>query len=654
MALRTKTVRYATGSDTVGFVTTTGFTGIYDAPAITVRLPETASRTIRSVTALVSWHCSWDVAANITGVRLRAKLGSATEQDRDWTPTAQNNTGDPESVQYWSADFTDYFVANFGTGASQTCVLSMTVATSTASRSINAATMELLITYEYEDAGITEELKTVVIPIQSHHTTLTASHQEIGTTGGANNAPENQIPSLDTFLPESGKVIRQAYLIIEGSDGGAATTDFNLFARIDATTEENVTGNREMALNGSSYMRVIWLYDTTTHLTSAAHALFLRSSLTTRFVCPGALLVVTYSYDPSATTRVLASLALPCSLSSEGSIWINGTETADADAFGRELWIEDRGTIALRQSAVHIRGMAPAASTIRVWAGAQSERTYTVPALVDSGGQSIVHRIDHNSSVALVRGANACAIRLYTTVQTTFAPNYGILYINYEHDMPTEGGVPSAFRGSHSTHWLISEARPTSGAIPVLHNVSSGWRTPNIPEAQHRLLAVGYHMEHRVGVSAAVAAVGRYEAGDALAGWAECLPTTFAVSDSELGTSGATHDAMAIFRAVANIETPRPYRVRLTTAGMLMHLGAWVSWHAYRYEIAGTVAGSDGGTVTLRAHNASTGELLGATTRSGDGSYTIAVDTDIGGAMVEAREDATHLGRSDDATPVLT
>ncbi len=237
MALRTKTVRYALETRVLSITADTTFAAStrYDSAATTLYLPETTSRTIRSVAMVVSFNWEAAIASNLTGVRLGIKLGAASVSDQDWTPTAQTNTGDPESVVGFTRDVTSYFVSNFGAGASQTCEWSF-VAQASAAVFVGLLTCELFITYEYDDAGITAELKTVVIPLQSHHTTLTAVLQEFGTTGGANNAPANQIPALDTFLPEASKVIRQAYFIVECNDAGAATTDYIFYWALDSET----------------------------------------------------------------------------------------------------------------------------------------------------------------------------------------------------------------------------------------------------------------------------------------------------------------------------------------------------------------------------------------------------------------------------------
>jgi len=660
VALRTKTVRYALETQVLSITADTTFAAStrYTSAVTTLHLPETTSRTIRSAVMVVSFNWEAAIASNLTGVRLGIQVGAAAISDQDWTPTAQANTGDPESVIGFTRDVTDHFVANFGAGTSQTCVWAF-AATASVAVFVGLLTCELLITYEYDDAGITAELKTVVIPLQSHHTTLTAVLQEFGTTGGTNNAPANQIPALDTFLPEAGKTIRQAYFIVECADGGNTTTDFIFYWAIDSDPELT-RGFREQALAGSAYYRDIIPYDTATYSTASAHAAKARSGTTGRFECCGALLVVTYEYNPTTTTRVLNSLTLPCSIGGE-NIYVQATATADAEEVGQSVWIEDAGTITLRQSGVQFRGMSVSGATFRTWAGAQAERSYTLGNYTNSGGSSVIHRVDHNSSITLVRGSNACSARMYTTTATTFAATSAMLFLNYESDIATQGGSPAAFRGTHSTCWLIQQADPTSGAQPTITTISSGMRTPNIPESYYRLVSVGYQFEGRVGASNAAVVQFKVQSGEFNStGWAHAIPTVYVLADGELGTYGITHNSVEQFNylptitARANIETARNYRIRTITATYRMGTLLWVTWHGYQYAATGNVSGSAGGTVNIAAYSTSTGERMGTTSRVGDGSYTVNVYSNVSTVFSEAREDATHLGRSDNATPTLT
>ena len=77
-----------------------------------------------------------------------------------------------------------------------------------------------------------------------------------------------------------------------------------------------------------------------------------------------------------------------------------------------------------------------------------------------------------------------------------------------------------------------------------------------------------------------------------------------------------------------------------------------LSYHSISYTISGTVSGSSGGTVTIVAHSKLLEEKVGETSRVGNGTYSIIwYDNTSGDIVVEARESATLVGRSDDGAP---
>lgn len=73
-----------------------------------------------------------------------------------------------------------------------------------------------------------------------------------------------------------------------------------------------------------------------------------------------------------------------------------------------------------------------------------------------------------------------------------------------------------------------------------------------------------------------------------------------------------------------------------------------ITYHTITYSITGTISGSGGGTVNVAAYRTDTGEKIGSTSRSGNGSYTITWYDNTIDVFAEALEDAAHMGRSDD------
>lgn len=209
MALRTRTVEYSFPTNTATLAAATR----RDLAAINVDIAETSSRTFRNVTLEVHFRGDETVAASMTSWLLGIKLGAAAFSDVTTTFTV-TNSGDQQA---WTLrrDVTSYFQTNYGAGTTQTCQVGISIAAlATANHSA-----KLLITYEFDDASATTRTRTVRIPLESSTAQLTATLANIGT---------NQIPALDTFLPEATKTYKSVMLEASFNDGGNATTDFSL------------------------------------------------------------------------------------------------------------------------------------------------------------------------------------------------------------------------------------------------------------------------------------------------------------------------------------------------------------------------------------------------------------------------------------------
>jgi hypothetical protein len=103
-------------------------------------------------------------------------------------------------------------------------------------------------------------------------------------------------------------------------------------------------------------------------------------------------------------------------------------------------------------------------------------------------------------------------------------------------------------------------------------------------------------------------------------------------------------------KALMDPESARKWRFN---ASHVTRWGAFIilNYHAITFSISGTVSGSSGGTVNISAYRTDTGEKVGATSRTGNGSYTVTVYDNTLTYFTEARESAALLGRSDDGTP---
>jgi hypothetical protein len=410
----------------------------HDFAAITIDIPET-TRTIRSVKLRVTARDAFTVATDFDGWRLGVKLGAVAFDDVDYASTAAN-TGDHETLIV-ERDVTAYFVTNFGFGASQTCQIGVAFATGAASN-VNVITAELWVTYDYDTSAATQA-KTVEIPIQGQHTTISTADVEIGTATGVSNAPVNQIPNLSTFCPEAGKTFKQIYLRVTANDGGAAATNFNLSIKLDAGAYDARATIEQTLITAVPYRDLVDLtvapYSITTN---AVHALVMKSSLAATFENVSAVLVATYTFTPSGTTREIHSVRVPLE-NERGALNVAHSATAgDDDRYSCLLDVQEPGAITILQSGVVVFDQMAGAPTMTtsLYNSGQGVRTYAKASLLRSGTHIYVRRTDHDSSTwALARGVNRLTIDARVTPLASCTELSGYAIVNYTSDIPASG-----------------------------------------------------------------------------------------------------------------------------------------------------------------------------------------------------------------------
>lgn len=635
MALRTKTIEYAFPTDTASLAAATR----RDLSAVTLYVPETSSRTFRSVSVEVTVSGDDTAAASMTSWLIGIKLGAVAFNDATVTLTL-TNSGDPQGFVF-TRDVTSYFATNFGAGASQTCQVGLQFG-ALATRN---HTVKLIITYEYDDASATTRVRTARIPLESNTAQLTATLATVGGTGG--------IPALDTFLPEASKVYRSIWLEFIFNDAGNAVTDIQLGVRIAADVEVNVFYS-EQALNGGRFGKAIW--DVTTAAswsTASAQTLQARSNATaSRFSLLGIILHVTYEYDHSTSTRVLNSLVLPAA---DATAWPGNTAAADKSRFERVVWIEEPGTITLVQSGLLCTLYDPGTVTINILAGSQTARAYVcTTGSVFGGPYVITHRIDSGSGGGafgtLARGRNTIDIDWYSTVASAGSNFSAMLFLNYTSDIHTDGDGAHA----HSTAWTICDA---ANALTNQRNISAPTALFAIPETSYYTTGIGFHVMG-VMVGSAISGIAlqaeRQSAEGPGAGWVD-FAVALQRADGEAGVQwsvGAAREEWQRWPSDPDaermaLETTRQYRI-CTASTMTLGVRAWLSYHAITFAVAGSITGSSGGTVTITVHRTASGEKVGSTSRVGDGAYSLTWYDNTETLYAVARESAVLLGRSDD------
>lgn len=649
MAIRPNTLEYAFATRTTSLATATR----HDFTAVTVVIDENTSRTFRSVYVEFGWRGAETTGTAVTAWLVGVKIDAVAFSDQTKTQTL-TNTGDQQAQDMRSDDFASYFNTNF-TGTSHSVQVGVQV---TGPATINHYA-KLVITYEYDDAAQTTRTKTVRIPIESGTTTLTATLAEIGT---------NQIPQLtgagSPFCPESTITLRDLFFDIFANEGHASgTTDDQLGVEIDSEGE-TLFGSLEQALDSSPWMRVLW--KRTDLSTTAAHAFRARGTTTGRLPQLGAILTFTYSYDHDASTAIINSIDM--GMPAEAGT-IGGTSSGNQSKVGLTFQIQEPATIALKQSGIIFTFNAPNAAVtgLNVAVGGQTHRAYTpLTANASPAGQhTLVHRFDSGGAAGLglsiARGENTLTLGFYRTSTGTGTAGYGPkarAILNYS------SGKASGGAGTHNiTTKTVGWGTTAVGAVTVYDGATFA---PSIPESAYWTTHVGYEMQYLHAGKGEIAVAAERASGEGVAdGW-QPLDTHNMGTANEIGCYSAWFSATDAFdrhpgeldTKRLGVETSRVYRISSFNDPATAH-GGWsslvmtVTRHAITSTVSGTVSGyaGAGGSIVVTAHRVDTGEALYQATTSAGGGYSFTAYSTTDALFAAAREDATHVGRSNNFTP---
>jgi hypothetical protein len=605
---------------------------------MTLYIPETASRTFRSVIVEVTTMDNITVAASMTANLIGIKLGAVAFDDLSHTVTI-THSGE-QNAYHFLRDVTAYFNTNFGAGASQTCQVGVLW---TGPGTINQ-TARLIITYEYDDAGVDTRIKTVRIPLESGLGALTATLAEIGT---------NQVPNLDTFLPEASKVYRDIFFLIEGNEFAAGTVDFQHACALDAEAEA-LDGLHEQGFNSARRWRRIW--KRTDMTTNAVHAFKMRVTNVAGGTCNhlSIVLVVTYEYSHTNSTSIINSIAMPfCLVPCE----TRGSAVGDKDTLQFKFFVEEANP-SLVQSGVQLYWFNDAASNLAVACGAQATyRVYVDAAAVFCGGISCSHRVDagsqYGAGISIARGENPFTINIYSSAANVrHGAVSGILYLNYTSDKHANGDGAHNHTVVWGTHFKNAN----------LYLIQLATVQPQIPESNYWINHIGwqaYTNKDTTGINDnAVCNMGAERtAGEGPGSGFQLLDEgMWGYTDQEAGVCVFCGDGSEDFDRHPNETDTNRLGVEVSRSfalGTFKHVcGAmlYITYHAITYNVSGTVSGysGDGSGITVEIHRTDTDEkVLSATTVAG-GTYSLTWYDNVVTLYAQARQDATHVGRSDD------
>lgn len=646
MATRQKTIVFAFPTDVNASTDAT----VTNLTQITIYIPE-ASPVFRSVYVELGFQdiitaTGGDIGEHRCGLRLGAAGYTTVTETDDIVQTGENIGG-----VLGPFDFTAHFTTNW-TGTSMTCDVQYYFDhTSGTTLGVRNATATVTITYEYDDSPSTNatQIKTVAIPLESLVGALsTSANAQIGT---------NQIPILtggSGILPENSVTIRDYFFVIEGNEATSATTDWTLTANIDSGGSPFSFGAQEAALNSARYCR--WIYKPSVPTTTSVHAFQLWAVSTARANHVTITLFVTYEFNASATTRVLNSVFFPLDVQSP----LGTTSSAEASRFKKEFFIEDPGTITLRQSSFRINFTAQAAvGGLQFRAGSQSYRSYTHVGSVTCGMYSLQQRIDsggaQGAGISIARGLNSFTIDGFTTDGTDFACNVsGWVILNYESDIGTEGP-------GQNTHTVWYSVSQWDAALVALTRVNN-FAIP-IPETYYWICAVGLGFMHwtsarNEGQSVDVEIL----SGEADGAGYKTLWADTKIAVAERACEIIWFDAEFAFKRHPNdpqshrvdIETARDFRM-MTSATGARGLFAFVTYHGFKFFAHGALTDytGDGSGISVKVYRTDNDEFLIAATSIAGGDFEAYVYDNTIDLKCEARQSSSRVGRSDNGKAAL-
>ena len=634
MATRLKTVHYA--FPTLAALTNNTLTSLTQ---ITIFLPETGTKTFRSVVA----HVTFDDIVTATGGTLTTKtlnfrLGAAA-----FTSVANANTlsNSGENISFHlTADYTTHFTTNWtGTSLTADFQLQINQSTGTTTGMVNVG-VTLEITYEYDDTSTTQ-VKSVMIPLNAPVSNITTGAVTYDT-----------FPALDTYLPETSKVYRNMYIVVQGNEHRNATTDNTMTINLGASTV--TTGNYEGALQSDRWFRYVWNLTAAGFVGTAATQNFQLSTTVARFNHPQCYAVITYEYNETTSTSIMNSVMLPLDINAP----FGGTTSADYQRATRDFFIQEPGTITTNKVAFF-----PFWSQIAVIAGLNMRiGTGAFVTYTDAGAQYCGTNggmVRNDSAFTLARGRNSLNFDVYRTDTADFGWNAsGFWLINYTSSKHSTGSGAH----NHTVFWGLLQ----NGTAAAANNWDVAANSIIIPEVNHYITAIGSRLITLLSGTTPGGILISIERLSAEGGvqW-ERIFKDIKQTDAEIGTFYSWSQSKSLFKRWTgdtdseriDSETNRRWRINLpqpaaTAASGWVGVSQLFTYHTITYTVSGTVSGSSGGTVTLNVHRATSGEKVLSTTRTGNGAYSLTWYDNTETLFVEARESGILLGRSDTGVAV--
>lgn len=413
-------------------------------------------------------------AVDFDGFRGGIQIDAVAFADTDVTMTIAN-TGDHTRIEPM-IDVTSYFVTNFPSDGACTVGARTRTATGSASN-VNGVACKLIVTYSHDDEvdeidGIVGAFtKTARMGVQSHHTFISTSQVAIGTTGGTNDAPTNQMPILtgaSGVLSDCDTILHSAVELWASTLGSG--TDLLLTVRLDGSTEiARYNVEQALATNVTYFDRILFAADSDGAFVdaeldpTAAHAVEVKSNTASTFQNIGGEIIVTYIVDPTAT-KAFNSVKVPLQNGASDTNQYNTDDgEAQADTWFAVLDVQEPGPIVMQQSVAVLLGAHNNSTTSVKLPGQASARAYThASSGVRDYHPPLITRGDLNYSLwGLMRGRNVIPVSTWnSTTNTANQLEGGYAIINYHSGIAVNPATDDPAPASH-LHTCIWPIIPT-------------------------------------------------------------------------------------------------------------------------------------------------------------------------------------------------
>lgn len=710
MATRTKTVEYAFPLSTAAVATAVARDFTQLAALV---LPETTGRTFRSVMLEVSVVDNSVAAASCTAMLIGIALGAVGRDDATVTQTITNSGEQTHLVfiRDVTSYFTTNYTGTTMTADCRITVTGIATVNATAKLIItydyDDAATNVLKTIRIPVDGATAALTGTFANLGGVANQIPLLDEFCPEQGIVFRDIFFQIEGHSGTSAAAAQVLNMRYdgvtTIADGSNARTLVSDVRtrridkLLGAITTSASHSIEANTSSTTGGPfpclcGFLVVTYSHDVTPATATLAETLTdvdtgVDISSATGMVAPftiqigsehmrvtsiaGSTLTVTRGVNGTTAAAhtsgdpvlpvILNSIMLP--FGSDGT-WTAGTATGDKMRNEVRFSIEEPGTPVLAQSGVFYTLVDNAGVTVDLRIGAQASRTFTHATAVRGGSMPQMRRLDAGASGGAgftpARGYNSIDVDHFTTGSTagTLGSAWsGLVSVNYY------SGQHALGEGAHN-HTVLWCTQPNSTGNNVMRRQSNDNLTPIIAETEFWLQSVGYEVLCTVyGTAAAVMGVAvacEVQAGEAeAAGW-RGLGAWLMSTDSEAGWHQLFIDATDHFlqwpgdpmtARKLNIQTDRDYRYDFGTTAGASHWQtvAMLTYHGITFAVAGTISDSGGSTVNIDAYRTDTGELVGSTSRTGDGAYSISVYDDTVPVAVRAYESSTKFGASKEA-----